>query len=114
MKTDPGTNVVIARTKAGAQLLRNAIDAGFLASDGPAATADLNTWQPHQVRKKIASEARYDGMQAEGQLRIRTVNLRTDTLRKKLDTAADRAQIDGTRQRIVIGKHRDDFGQENG
>jgi coenzyme F420 hydrogenase subunit beta len=113
MKADPGTNVVIARTKAGAQLLRDAIDAGFLASDGLATTADLDNWQPHQVRKKLASEARYDGMQAEGQLRIRTVNLRTDTLRGKMDAATDSAQIEGTRQRIAIGKHRDDFGLED-
>ena len=77
------------------------------------ASCSLDNWQPHQVRKKLASEARYDGMQAEGQLRIRTVNLRTDTLRGKMDAATDSAQIEGTRQRIAIGKHRDDFGLED-
>ena len=77
--------------------------------DGDATIDDLNNWQPHLVRKKIASEARYDGMRAEGHLGIRTDRLRTDRLRSRMDAADDAAQMTGTRQRISIGKHRDDF-----
>ena len=76
LKKDKGSNVVIARTAAGAKLLSDAVGAGYLVSEGLASVENLNEWQPHHARKKIACEARYEGMRREGQLGIRTVGLR--------------------------------------
>ncbi|MDJ0946525.1 MAG: Coenzyme F420 hydrogenase/dehydrogenase, beta subunit C-terminal domain [Kiloniellales bacterium] len=107
---DPGTNAVLVRTPAGAELLRGAVDAGYLVLEGDATPRDLDHWQPHQVRKKIASGARFDGLRRAGQLGIETIGLRTEKLRARMDPETDRQQLEGTRARIAIGKHRDDFG----
>ena len=113
LASDPGTNAILVRTKAGAELVRDAVAAGYLVLDGPATIADLDLWQPHHVRKKITSGARFEGMRMAGQLGIETIGLRTEALRARMDTQSDRQQVDGTRARIAIGKHRDDFGQES-
>ena len=110
MANDPGTNVVIARTKAGAELLEAAAEAGYLVLDGPATPRDLDDWQPHQITKKMASGARYEGLHKAGQLGIETIGLRTEALRRRMDAETDRMQVEGAKQRIAIGKHRDDFG----
>lgn len=107
---DPGTNGILVRTKAGAKLVREAVDAGYLILEGPATTSDLDLWQPHQVRKKIASGARFEGMQMAGQLGIKTIGLRTEALRARMDKESDSRELEGTRARIAIGKHRDDYG----
>lgn len=110
---DPGTNAILVRTRAGAELVKGAADAGYLVIEGPATTGDLDLWQPHQVRKKIASGARYEGMRRAGQLGIETIGLRTPALRARMDEAADRRETEGTTARIAIGKHRDDYGTES-
>ncbi len=107
---DPGSNAVLVRTQAGAELLRGAVDAGYLVLEGSATPRDLDHWQPHQVRKKIASGARFDGLRRAGQLGIETIGLRTEKLRARMDAETDRRQLQGTQARIAIGKHRDDFG----
>lgn len=113
MENDPGSNAVIVRTEAGAELLQAAAEAGYLTLEGPATTRDLDDWQPHQVRKKIAAGARYEGMHRAGQLGIDTIGLRTEALRARMDPEDDRGQVAGTQDRIAIGKHRDDFGVED-
>ena len=110
---DPGTNAVVVRTQAGAELLRGAVDAGYLVLEGDATPRDLDLWQPHQVRKKIASGARFDGLRRSGQLGIETIGLRTGRLRARMDAETDRRQLEGTQARIAIGKHRDDFDTES-
>ena len=112
LDNDAGTNFVIARTDVGATLVRDAAAAGYLNLAGPAGIGDLNDWQPHQVRKKIACEARFDGMAAKGQLRIKTVGLRTKTLRARMDPPTDAAQVTGASTRIALGKHKDGFCPE--
>ncbi len=110
---DPGTNVVLARTRAGAELVENAAEAGYLALDGSATPRDLDLWQPHQVRKKIASGARFQGMREAGQLELKTIGLRTDALRRRMDADTDRRQVEGTKARIAIGKHLDGYGADS-
>ena len=110
-KTDPGSNAAIARTAAGAVLLQQALDAGYLVSECLVTVDDMTSWQPHQVAKKEASEARYDGMEAAGHMRIKTIGLRTRALRKRMTAESDEDQVRGTQDRIAIGKHRDDFGK---
>ncbi len=113
LDTDPGTNVVLARTEAGAELVGNAVEAGYLTLDGVATPRDLDQWQPHQVAKKIAFGARLEGMRRAGQLELRTIALRTPALRRRMDKDTDRRQIDGTRERIAIGKHLDVFATDS-
>ena len=113
LDSDPGTNVVLARTRAGAKLVADAAEAGYLALDGAATPRDLALWQPHQVRKKIASGARYQGMREAGQLGLKTIGLRTDALRRRMDADTDRRQVEGTKARIAIGKHLDSFGSDD-
>ena len=50
-------------------------------------------------------------MRREGQLGVWTVGLRAPALRSRMSREDDEAQIEGTRERIVIGKHADDFGR---
>lgn len=109
MRSDPGTNVVIARTQAGMELVDDAVESGYLVRDGGATITQLNHWQGHHVRKKIASEARYEGMRNEGQLGIETVDLRNTLLRKRMAPETDLRQVNGAQARIRAGKHRDDY-----
>jgi coenzyme F420 hydrogenase subunit beta len=111
LDADPGTNVVLARTKAGAELIENAARAGYLSLDGTATPRDLDHWQPHQVARRIAAEARNEGMREAGQLELRTIGLRTETLARRLDADSQRRQIEGTKARLAIGKHLDSFGR---
>ena len=110
LDTDPGTNVILARTKKGAELVENAAKAGYLTLDGTATARDLDQWQPHQVAKKVAFGARLEGMRQAGQLELQTIGLRTRELRQRMDGDTDRRQIDGTKERLAIGKHLDGFG----
>ncbi len=112
LDTDPGTNVVLARTKAGAELVERAVNAGYLTLGGTATARDLDHWQPHQVDKKIASGARLEGLRQAGQLELRTIGLRTETLRRRMDADTDRRQRAGTMGRIAIGKHLDSYGSD--
>ncbi len=83
---------------------------GTWSSKGVRRRAILITGSRTRSAKKIASGARYDGLRRAGQLGIETIGLRTEKLRKRMDAETDRQQLEGTRARIAIGKHRDDFG----
>ncbi len=101
---DPGTNAVIVRTKAGAGLIQRAIDAGYL-STGATLNADhMSKVQPHQVKKKQAARARWDGMAREGRPVPRTHGLRLDALRETLSDEVYAMQRDGAAARVAAGK----------
>ncbi len=110
MQADPGTNGVVIRTARGQKLFDDACAAGFVTVSGSASIEDMNDWQPHQVKKKYAAVARYRGMLKAGQLEIGTPGLTCDELYHQLDEKEVQRQLDGTVQRIAIGKHRDDYG----
>jgi coenzyme F420 hydrogenase subunit beta len=110
MASDPGSNAVILRSAAGAELFASAVEAGFLTEEGPVSLDDLNDWQPHHVRKKIASGARIAGMEEAGQLTLETPGLRTERLRARMDAETDARQREGVKKRLALGKQRDDFG----
>lgn len=58
---------MIARTAAGEELLEAAIAAGALKVDDANLTPEhMNDYQPHQMKKKYAVWARYQGLRAEG------------------------------------------------
>ena len=55
------------RTGAGQVLVDDAVAAGALVLGAALTPADLDEMQPHQVRKKIALAARYEGMAQAGE-----------------------------------------------
>jgi hypothetical protein len=60
--------------------------------------------QPHQVRKKVALAARFDGVADAGVRPIETVGLRIDELGRRFDGDAE-AERDGARRRMeTIGR----------
>ncbi|MEM7282503.1 MAG: Coenzyme F420 hydrogenase/dehydrogenase, beta subunit C-terminal domain [Pseudomonadota bacterium] len=109
LDSDPGTNAIIVRTVAGGDLIDGAVAAGFLEMQGESSIEDLNHWQPHQVTKKIASQARYRGMLECDQLPIRTPGMANKRLLESMTEQTRLAQTEGTVERIKMGKHSDDW-----
>ena len=103
-ETDPGVNAIIARTRAGEELLSKAVADGALSIEYDITTDDMNIYQPHQMRKKYAVWARHQGLADEGRIKPRTARLRIEELAKELPNERNRYQRDGTRQRIQDGK----------
>ncbi|MDH4279259.1 MAG: Coenzyme F420 hydrogenase/dehydrogenase, beta subunit C-terminal domain [Acidimicrobiia bacterium] len=99
---DDGFNAIVVRTGAGERLVGDAAAAGRLVL-GERVTADqLNDFQPHQVRKKVALAARYQGMADAGVPPIHAPDLRRhlDELGATLDPEARDAQRTGTARRF--------------
>ncbi|MDJ0778005.1 MAG: Coenzyme F420 hydrogenase/dehydrogenase, beta subunit C-terminal domain [Gammaproteobacteria bacterium] len=103
-ETDPGTNGVIARTRAGAELLAAAAQDGALAIEYDITADDMSIYQPHQMHKKYAVWARHQGLGDAGRIVPRTARLRIEELAAELPEATNRYQRDGTRRRIEAGK----------
>ena len=101
---DPGTNAVVARTQNGAELLQAAEKAGFLTLGREVTPDDMNTYQPHQMRKKFAALDRHLGLGDEGRIVPVTKRLRIDELAEEMSTEFRKAQREGTRKRIADGK----------
>ncbi|MEM9650833.1 MAG: Coenzyme F420 hydrogenase/dehydrogenase, beta subunit C-terminal domain [Actinomycetota bacterium] len=97
---DDGFNAVVVRTAFGRKLVAEAIATGDLVRGGELTPADLNDFQPHQVRKKEAVAARLAGVADAGAAPIRTVGLRIEELGRRLSPEAAAAQREGTAMRI--------------
>ncbi len=97
---DDGFNAVVVRTRVGERLMAEATAAGHLIVGGPLTAGQLNDFQPHQVRKKLALAARYNGMADAGVPPIRAEGLRIDELGRRLDPAIADAQRAGARRRM--------------
>ena len=109
MEGDLGTNVIISRTDRGSEAVHAAIESGHLNCVSQSHAKDLDSWQPHLLRKKITAEARFAGMRATGQSGLSTIDLRTDMLKVQMESNDFEAEKQGTARRIQIGKHSDDF-----
>ncbi|MFY0308760.1 Coenzyme F420 hydrogenase/dehydrogenase, beta subunit C-terminal domain, partial [Leisingera sp. D0M16] len=101
---DPGTNAIIIRTARGAELVRRAVEAGYLTVTGEVGPRYMDSVQPHQRSKKLAAGARHEGLRAEGKTVPRTARLRLDALMQELGEEDTARQRDGTRERVRIGK----------
>lgn len=101
---DPGTNAVVVRTKAGERLMADAEATGHLTVLDEVTPRHMDAVQPHQVTKKRAARARWDGMAAEGRTVPRSARLRLDSLAETLGEEGRRAQTEGTRRRVREGK----------
>ena len=103
-ETDAGVNGVIARTRAGAELLAAAAADGALEIQFDIVPDDLSVYQPHQVHKKYAVWARHQGIGDAGRIVPQTARLRIEELARELPEESNRYQRDGTRRRIEAGK----------
>ncbi len=97
---DAGFNAVVVRTSVGRALFEAAGDAGAVVVGEPITPRQFDDLQPHQVRKKVALAARYEGMTAAGVTPIDTPGLRVGELGKSLGAEAWALESEGARRRI--------------
>ena len=100
-ETDPGFNTVITRTKQGAALYEAAINAGVITKTEDVDCDYMSRVQPHQVTKKLAGQARIEGLREAGSAAPELVNLRAEALSDLLGDEAFNAQKEGTYQRAL-------------
>ena len=100
-ETDPGFNTVITRTKQGAALYDAAIKAGVITKTEEVDCAYMSRVQPHQVTKKLAGQARVEGLREAGSTAPELVNLRAEALSDLLGDEAFNAQKEGAYQRAL-------------
>jgi len=97
---DEGFNGVVVRTKAGEELISDAVQAGELIVGDDITPEQFNAFQPHQVRKKIALDARYQGLADAGLPTINAPLSRLSQLGKRLKPEARTQERDGTAKRF--------------
>jgi len=110
---DPGSNAVLARSSRGQTLLNEAIEAGYLTAEKSLSPRDMDRFQPHQLRKKLALGARLQGIRHAGHLAPETVDLRLEALMAQNTDEENRSQFEGTVSRIRAGKARESRPQHS-
>jgi coenzyme F420 hydrogenase subunit beta len=101
---DPGVNSIIARTVAGEELIAAAAADGALQLEYDIVPDTLSLYQPHQVNKKYAAWARYQGLRDAGRIVPQTERLRLEELSRELPAASNDYQRRGTLQRVRAGR----------
>jgi coenzyme F420 hydrogenase subunit beta len=96
---DEGFNGIIVRTEAGEDLVSSAVAAGELVVGKPITLREFDDLQPHQVHKKEALAARYQGLIDAGIAPIETRGLRISELGRRLDPDQFKQQRAGARRR---------------
>jgi coenzyme F420 hydrogenase subunit beta len=96
---DAGFNAIVVRTATGAELVAGAADAGELEIGDALGPAQLDDFQPHQVRKKRALASRYEGVALAGVEPIETIGLRVDELGAGFTGDRD-VEREGSRRRM--------------
>ena len=98
------SNALIARTRAGEELIAAAAEAGALTLEYDIPPDTMSLYQPHQVNKKYAAWARHQGLGDAGRIVPHTERLRIEELARDLPDATNEFQRGGTRERVEIGK----------
>jgi len=101
---DAGFNGIIVRSAGGEALVNAAAAAGDLVLGDSITPQQLNDFQPHQVRKKEALTARYEGLRQAGLPTMDTPGLRLEELGQRLDEQTRNNQTDGTARRVKEGR----------
>lgn len=101
---DAGFNAILTRTPAGERLLDGAVAAGAVTLDLAITAEDMESFQPHQSRKRRAVWARLAGQRAAGKTAPEAHNLEIEALARQNDWRTNRAQADGTRKRLDTGR----------
>ncbi len=98
---DEGFNGIIVRTAVGEDLVASAVQAGDLVVADPITPRQFDNLQPHQVRKKEALAARYQGLADAGVAPIETRGLRIEELGRRLDPERFEHERAGARRRAA-------------
>ena len=98
---DEGFNGIIVRTAAGEELVASAVQAGDLVVADPITPRQFDDFQPHQVRKKEALAARYQGLADAGVAPIETRGLRIEELGRRLDPERFEHERAGAKRRAA-------------
>ena len=96
---DEGFNGIIVRTTVGEELVASAVRAGELVVAEEITPRQFDDYQPHQVRKKEALAARYQGLADAGVTPIETRGLRIEALGRRLSPRQVEAERAGARRR---------------
>ncbi len=101
---DAGFNGIIVRSGTGDALVEAAVASGDLVLGDPITPRQFDDFQPHQVRKKEALAARYQGLAQAGLPVVDTPGLRLEELGERLDASVHAAQMEGTVARARQGR----------
>ncbi len=101
---DPGSNVVISRTRRGRHLIEAAAESGHLTLGEPSTIADLDVWQPHHVRKKQVSWARQQGRRRASVLPIELIDLRAEEIALTRPETEQQSEEQGSYERALDGR----------
>ena len=96
---DEGFNGIIVRTAVGEELVASAVQAGDLVVTDRITPRQFDDFQPHQVRKKEALAARYQGLADAGVAPIETRGLRISELGQRLTPERFEHERAGARRR---------------
>ena len=100
---DDGFNGIIARTPKGLDLLEEAVSAGAIMLSEEIGFRDMDDFQPHQVRKKLAVHDRLAGIGDAGKPVPRFDGLRLEELAETADPETRSRNRAGTLERIAKG-----------
>ncbi|MEM7563442.1 MAG: Coenzyme F420 hydrogenase/dehydrogenase, beta subunit C-terminal domain [Pseudomonadota bacterium] len=103
-ETDPGVNAIIARTRAGEELLEAAEREGALTLELELVPDEFSVYQPHQMAKKYHVWPRYQGLADAGRIVPETARLRIEALARENADSVNQYQREGTARRVDIGK----------
>lgn len=106
---DEGFNGIVVRTSAGERFVDTAVVSGDLVLGAEIEPRQFDTFQPHQVRKKKALAARFDGRDHVGLPVIETIGLRVRQLSARLARAEYEQQRSGTIERALAGRYREEI-----
>ena len=98
---DAGFNGIIVRTLTGEELVDSAVQAGELVVAAEITPRQFDYFQPHQVRKKVALAARYQGLADAGLVPIETRGLRIEELGRRLDPQRFEHERAGAKRRAA-------------
>ena len=103
-REDAGFNGIIVRSANGTALVNAAAGAGDLVLGDTITSRQFNNFQPHQVRKKEALLARFEGLIQAGLPAMDTPGLRLAELAQRLDEQTRDNEIEGTVRRVNEGR----------
>jgi coenzyme F420 hydrogenase subunit beta len=101
---DAGFSGIIVRSACGEALVASAVAAAKLVLGDAITPRQLDDFQPHQVRKKEALTARFEGLAEAGLPVVDAPNLRLDELGRRIKEATRTREWKGTLKRVREGR----------